>query len=324
MRRITMALAIGVLAIAAGACTSGSSAADLSLDEVLAKIVDAGIDCDGEVTPSETEEGEIDFGVTIVEEFDCDVGDLTLEGSHFASTSDARVALTFMESFGCGLADDDLVYVGEGSWFVTAGDASGSSESKLTKRIAEAIGTKVHTIECSGDSFDADDTEDADDAASTTTLLDSDDLVAADEAARASAEPVELDEFADLGDGLFVKISSIEVVDDDGTPVFSLEVRAENRGSEERSMSFIGVACAGSEELGDWSWNSTFDPYETVRAGSFTEGRLNLYAPTANITNETFTDCATPAVVRIEDWEGEFDLAIPDDLVAEFNDLLDN
>ena len=87
----------------------------------------------------------------------------------------------------------------------------------------------------------------------------------------------------DFGD-LSVEVSSIEYyddVDDNGTDDdyrIALEVRTENRSTEDTSNPELKVFCADGTDSG-WYADSTFEMYGDLPSGSYSEGTLVLGVP---------------------------------------------
>jgi hypothetical protein len=323
MRRIS-AVVVGVLAAAALAGCSGDespSSAAMSLDQVKAELVDAGIECGGKVLPGSADPDQLDLGVDVAKHFACTSGGSEIEASIFDSPADLTKALIVIETFACGFGVDDLTYVSEGKWMISAtlpGD-DGDTDTKLLAQIADALGTEVDAIDCPEGPSD----ESADDPTTSTTLLDSEDLVPADEAERDAADTAELGDEIDAGNGLFLTVSAAKVGGDD-EPWIELEARAENRGTDTPSIPDFAVVCGGATEGEGWQADSTFPMYEEVRPGSFAEGTLNLLPTGNNRAGEPIEPCNSPAVIRITLDDSAVDLEVPDDVLAAYNTAAGN
>lgn len=324
MRR-TLVVSVGLLiAVGLVSCSGGggTSAADMDLREVQSQLVDSGIDCKGKVGPYKAGPDDLDLGVEVSESLQCVVDGTEVEASMFSSTKDLAVALATVKAIGCGFGMGEFSYVSEGKWMLAAqlpGD-DGEDDKGLLAEVAKALETGVDTISCPKDPTSADE-ESAD--ATSTTLLESDDLIPVDEAERNAATKAAVGEEIDAGSGQFLVVSAIRVGGDE-EPWIEVDARAENRGSETVTIPDFAVVCGGASEGEGWQADSTFPMYEEVRPGSFAEGTLNLL-PTGNSrTGEAIPACDSPAVLRITLDGSTVDLAIPDDVLAAYNSAAGN
>jgi hypothetical protein len=315
---VGLVLVAGVIGCGGG----GSSASRLDLDGVVQELRSHGIACDGKVGPYEAGSDDLDLDLGVSEEFTCTVDGTEIEGSAFETRKDLTAGLVTIKAFACGFGLDQLSLVSEGRWIVTASTADGGDEDPaMLRRIAEALDSEVRTIECDG-STRSDFGSDSD-AEATTTLLDSSDLVPADEAERKAATKAALGEEIDAGDGLFLIVSDVRVGGDD-EPWLAVEARAENRGGDEVSIPEFAAICAGSTEGDGWQADSTFPMYDEVRSGSFAEGTLNLL-PTGNSrTGVPIEACDAPAVIRISLDDKNVDIPVPSDVLAAYNTAAGN
>jgi hypothetical protein len=99
--------------------------------------------------------------------------------------------------------------------------------------------------------------------------------------------------------GLKVMLSTITQGGDNSGPWLTVHVRVENTGSQGRANPNIGIVCAGSEQTGGWQAASTFNVGQSLPAGSFDEGDVNLLLPGDSRSGQAVPSCKTPAVVRV-------------------------
>lgn len=139
------------------------------------------------------------------------------------------------------------------------------------------------------------------------------------------ATDLALGEFAELGDHLRVRVGDTKVGGDDGGPWLEIAVRAENDGSEDQMLPEIGIVCSGNAEQGSYQADSTLLLTDTVPAGSFKEGTLNLLLPGDSRTGEKIAPCETPVFIRatpgiyVGDEPPSFRWELPETTVTELN-----
>jgi hypothetical protein len=114
----------------------------------------------------------------------------------------------------------------------------------------------------------------------------------------ANAQIVTFGEPGKLPDNVYVIFSAPTVGGDDLGPWLVTPVRVENRGSVDQSMPNMGIVCMGSTDMGGYQAGSTVKLTDTLPAGSYREGTLNLLLPHDSRTGTPVPSCATPAYVQ--------------------------
>jgi hypothetical protein len=141
-----------------------------------------------------------------------------------------------------------------------------------------------------------------------------------------NAQVVAFGQAGKLADDVYVIFNApLTVGGDDLGPWLVTPVRVENRGKADQSMPNIGIVCMGSTEVGGYQAGSTMSLTDTLPAGSYREGSLNLLLPKDSRTGTAVPARATPAYVQAiplvtDSSTKPVRVAIPDATVASLNE----
>lgn len=244
-----------------------------------------------------------------------------------------KFALTMAEGFGLEVGKAKLEKVetkdiaggkGQARTFVTIDGEPFDSEEPSWDEWLYQDGS-WRTTECSSL---MDDDEDEKEEESTSTTVGGDlrpaDEASADEALE-GAKKVSFGTPFETEPGMTVTVTNPVVGGDEDGPWLGVQVRAENRSGEGISAPSVRIRCAGSTESGSTlSDDGTYEDGADVPSGSFSEGPASLTLPGDGRYEETWTPCATPAVIWIEPYfnmsdEGTAYIPLSDSVVAELN-----
>lgn len=260
------------------------------------------------VKPYKAGKDDIDVGINPEREVECRSSNgSTITINEWKTPSDRSATMAVAQSFACGFGLEEFEIVQAGRWAAAATDSEDNQDHDLHLRMAKALNVDLTVKKCDNkDSSDADE--------ETTTTLDADDLVPADEAARSRAGVGELGKPIKIEEGVNMILSNPRVGGDD-EPWIEIEVRIENPTGEDAPGLVPDVVCAGATEGESYQADSTVDPQEDVLAGSFAEGTVNLLPAGNERIGGPISECESPAVIRV----GEVDVPVPADVFAQYN-----